>query len=44
MDRTGIVTMYGNTLIMKLWYQESAKLDITGAITKYESTVIMQFW
>ena len=44
MDRTGIVNMYGNTLKMKLWYHESAKLDITGAITKYESTVIMQFW
>jgi hypothetical protein len=43
-DRTGIVTIYGNTLIMKLWYQESAKLDITGVITKYGSTEIMNFW
>jgi hypothetical protein len=29
---------------MKLWYQESAKLDITGVITKYRSTEIMNFW
>jgi hypothetical protein len=41
LERTGTITIHGNTVIMMLWYQESVTLDITGTITIYGNTVIM---